>query len=75
MRLCQIVEAASGGTGRHVLDLSAALHTRGHDVTIVYSPLRADPKFDAEARHSGARMAIWRLSRFGSLFVHQKAAK
>ncbi|MEO5641057.1 MAG: glycosyltransferase [Sphingomicrobium sp.] len=63
MRLCQIVEAASGGTGRHVLDLSAALHTRGHDVTIVYSPLRADPGFDAEARHGGARMLTLAMRR------------
>lgn len=56
MRICLLVEAASGGAGRHVLDLGRALVGRGHDVTLVYSPLRSDAAFLAEAETSGATL-------------------
>ena len=45
MKIAQIVESAGGGTGRHVIDLSRGLARRGHDVTVVYSPVRAEPAF------------------------------
>ncbi len=48
MKICQVVEAASGGTGRHVIDLTHALNARGHELTLIYSPVRIDPVF-AEA--------------------------
>ena len=48
MRLCQVVEAAVGDTGRHVVELTRALATRGHDLTLIYSPTSADSAF----RHS-----------------------
>lgn len=45
MRICLVLEASGGGAGRHVLDLSRGLITRGHDVHLVYSPVRAEPIF------------------------------
>jgi glycosyltransferase involved in cell wall biosynthesis len=40
-----IVESSSGGTGRHVLDLSEGLAQRGCDVHVLYSTGRADRFF------------------------------
>jgi glycosyltransferase involved in cell wall biosynthesis len=45
MRICLVLEASGGGAGRHVLDLSRGLIARGHDVHLVYSPVRAEPIF------------------------------
>lgn len=45
MRILQVVEAAGGGVGRHVLDLSEGLLDRGHEVHVTYSPRRADRFF------------------------------
>jgi glycosyltransferase involved in cell wall biosynthesis len=45
MRLCQVVEAAAGGTGRHVIELTRGLAERGHELTLIYSPLRIDALF------------------------------
>ena len=40
-----IVEASGAGTGRHVLDLSDGLLSRGHDIHMVYSTGRVDQLF------------------------------
>ena len=45
LRVLQVVESSAGGTGRHVLDLSAGLIDRGCDVHLVYSDARADQTF------------------------------
>lgn len=45
MRIAQVVEASGGGTGRHVIDLTSGLARTGHDVTLIYSPLRIEPQF------------------------------
>lgn len=44
MKILVVVEA-SGGVGRHVLDLCEGLVERGLDVHLVFSPLRADGAF------------------------------
>jgi glycosyltransferase involved in cell wall biosynthesis len=41
-RVLLLVEAASGGTGRHVVDLAIGLVNLGYEVTVAYSPNRAD---------------------------------
>lgn len=46
MRVLMIVESSSGGTGRHVLDLSEGLLGRGCEVHLVYSPGRIDRQFE-----------------------------
>ena len=44
-RVLMVVESSSGGTGRHVLDLSEGLTQRGCDVHVLYSTGRADRFF------------------------------
>lgn len=44
-RVLMVVESSAGGTGRHVLDLSAGLAGRGCDVHLIYSTGRADRFF------------------------------
>ena len=48
MRILQVIEPSGGGSGRHVVDLSAALIDAGHSVALAYSPLRAEPRFEVE---------------------------
>lgn len=48
LKLLQVLEPSGGGSGRHFLDLCKALHRCGHDVTAVYSPLRAEMRFVEE---------------------------
>src|SRR2546423_2304567 len=44
-RVLMFVESSSGGTGRHVLDLSEGLARRGWDVHVLFSTGRADRFF------------------------------
>jgi glycosyltransferase involved in cell wall biosynthesis len=48
VRILLVLEAAGGGAGRHVVDLASGLLARGHDVTLIYSPLRAEAWFVRE---------------------------
>lgn len=48
MRIVHILEATSGGTRRHVLDLLPALQKRGLQCTLLYSALR-NPAFRQDA--------------------------
>jgi len=45
LRVLLILEAALGGTGRHVLDLAEGLLRRRYEVHLIYSPLRSDLGF------------------------------
>ena len=45
LHILQVVEASSGGVGRHVIDLSLGLLRSGHQTDIVYSQARSDPLF------------------------------
>jgi glycosyltransferase involved in cell wall biosynthesis len=57
-RVLMVVESSSGGTGRHVLDLSEGLARRGCDVHVLYSTGRADRFFlDRINRLAGVRFA------------------
>jgi RraA family protein len=49
-----ITEASGGGAGRHVLDLSEGLASRGWDVHLVYSPHRTDRFFRERLGRSNA---------------------
>lgn len=49
LRILLVIEPSGGGSGRHVVDLAQALIADGHDVSLIYSPLRAEPRFEAEA--------------------------
>ena len=62
-RILLVIESAGGGSGRHVLDLAAGLVAAKHEVTLVYSPVRADAWFSKEA------------SRLAGLRIHQMEIK
>ena len=47
MKILQLLESAATGAGRHVVDLTEGLLARGHEVHLVYSPLRCDQMFTA----------------------------
>ncbi|MDB5522814.1 MAG: glycosyl transferase group 1 [Rhizobium sp.] len=50
LRILQVLEPSGGGSGRHFLDLCGSLAARGHQVTAIYSPLRAEERFVSELR-------------------------
>jgi len=50
LRILQVLEPSGGGSGRHFLDLCRSLAARGHQVTAIYSPLRAEDRFVAELK-------------------------
>jgi glycosyltransferase involved in cell wall biosynthesis len=49
MRVLLVIESAGGGSGRHVLDLAVGLLSADIEVTLIYSPVRADSWFAREA--------------------------
>jgi glycosyltransferase involved in cell wall biosynthesis len=53
LSLLQVLEPSGGGSGRHFLDLCRAMQHRGHSVTAVYSPVRAEERFVAELEGMG----------------------
>lgn len=59
MRVLLVTEPSGGGSGRHVVDLAKSLLERGHEVCLVYSPTRAEARFEAEV----AALGLWRLER------------
>ncbi|HEV8148168.1 MAG TPA: glycosyltransferase [Bryobacteraceae bacterium] len=50
MRILELTEAAAGGVGRHVIDLSEGLLARGHEVHLAYSTFRSDDVFAEDLR-------------------------
>ncbi len=48
LRILEVLEPSGGGSGRHFVDLCAGLKARGHAVTAVYSPVRAEERFVRE---------------------------
>ncbi|NTG48944.1 glycosyltransferase family 4 protein [Agrobacterium rhizogenes] len=58
LSLLQVLEPSGGGSGRHFLDLCRAMQHRGHSVTAVYSPLRAEAAFVAELEGIGLDSVI-----------------
>lgn len=48
LRILQVLEPSGGGSGRHFIDLCGALKQRGHQVTAIYSPVRAEERFVEE---------------------------
>ena len=49
VRILLVIEPSGGGSGRHVVDLAQGLIDNGHAVSLIYSPTRAEPHFEAEA--------------------------
>ncbi|AVL52643.1 glycosyltransferase family 1 protein [Roseobacter denitrificans] len=45
LRIALVLETSGGGSGRHALDLAEGLALSGHDVTVIWSPVRAQEDF------------------------------
>lgn len=45
MRICHVIESAAGGSAHYVARLAGEFIKHGHDVTVIYSPDRADEVF------------------------------
>jgi len=48
LNILEVLEPSGGGSGRHFIDLCRELAARGHRVTAVYSPRRAEDRFVEE---------------------------
>ncbi len=56
LKICLILEPLHAGVGRHVVDAACALSLRGHEVHILYSPARLNPRYlDELGRHPTIR--------------------
>lgn len=47
LKIALVLETSGGGSGRHALDLAEGLASRGQDVTVIWSPVRAEAAFAA----------------------------
>ena len=45
LRVCHVIETGGGGSGQVVIDLASEQLIRGYDVTLIFSPSRAERKF------------------------------
>jgi glycosyltransferase involved in cell wall biosynthesis len=45
VKICLVIETGGGGAGRHVIDLARHFASRGHAVTVIFSPVRAEAGF------------------------------
>lgn len=52
LKICLLSEPLHAGVGRHVVDLASGLADRGHDVHVIYSPIRLQPEFLARISES-----------------------
>jgi glycosyltransferase involved in cell wall biosynthesis len=48
LRICFIQEPLHAGVGRHTVDVARTLAARGHEIHILYSPVRLEPQFLAD---------------------------
>jgi glycosyltransferase involved in cell wall biosynthesis len=48
LNILQVLEPSGGGSGRHFIDLCGELARRGHRITALYSPRRAEQRFVEE---------------------------
>lgn len=48
LNILQVLEPSGGGSGRHFIDLCGELAKRGHKVTAIFSPRRAEQRFVEE---------------------------
>jgi glycosyltransferase involved in cell wall biosynthesis len=50
LKICFISETVHAGVGRHIVDSILALSQRGHEVHLIYSPIRLEAQFLATIR-------------------------
>lgn len=50
LKICYVSETVHAGVGRHLVDVMSHLARRGHELHLLYSPIRADAGFVAALR-------------------------
>lgn len=63
MRICHVIESASGGSAAVMSDLAVHGIRRGHDVHLVYSPHRADEDLIGKLRDAGCHIQQSQMQR------------
>ena len=58
LKILQVVETSGAGVGLHVRDLVRGLAGAGHEVHLIYSPVRMDPRFHELVNHSNGFRAV-----------------
>jgi glycosyltransferase involved in cell wall biosynthesis len=48
LKICFIQEPLHAGVGRHTVDVARDLADRGHEIHVIYSPVRLEPQFLAD---------------------------
>jgi hypothetical protein len=61
MRICHVIESSSGGSSRVVVDLLRDQLAAGHEVSLIYSPVRAAPQFTDAVAALGAALRVRQL--------------
>jgi glycosyltransferase involved in cell wall biosynthesis len=51
LKICFISEPLHAGVGRYVVDAVSELARRGHEVHLLYSPIRVEPEFLSQLHH------------------------
>ncbi|PPD42041.1 MAG: hypothetical protein CTY15_12720 [Methylocystis sp.] len=62
MRICHVIESSSGGSSRVVVDLLRDQLHAGHEVTLIYSPVRAEQQFTDALAAIGDRLRVRTVS-------------
>jgi glycosyltransferase involved in cell wall biosynthesis len=74
MRICHVIESSSGGSSRVLVELLRDQIAAGHDVTLIYSPIRADPPFTDAVEALGAGLRIRLLPMYRGVGAHDAVA-
>ncbi|WP_281803706.1 glycosyltransferase [Methylocystis echinoides] len=74
MRICHVIESSSGGSSRVLVELLRDQIAAGHDVTLIYSPIRADPPFTDAVEALGVGLRIRLLPMYRGVGPHDAVA-
>lgn len=74
MRICHVIESSSGGSSRVVAGLLRDQVVAGHDVTLIYSPIRAEPRFTDAFAAIGHRLRVHALPMHRAVGPHDAVA-
>lgn len=74
MRICHVIESSSGGSSRVVIALLRDQIATGHDVTLIYSPIRSDPPFTEAVASLGATLRVRLLPMYRQVGAHDAVA-
>ena len=74
MRICHVIESSSGGSSRVVVELLRDQIAAGHDVTLIYSPIRSEVPFTDAVHALTPRLQVRLLPMYRGVGVHDAIA-